>query len=244
MALTGIIGLLIYKWLKHALVRERPFIRHPGITLAMPPLDRYSFPSGHTLHAVSFTWQAVANFPELAWVLIPLAGLIAALARRAGAALSERCAGRRRDRRGAAHCSAQISLVSVRRRRRYASACASCSSPTSTFPRVNGVSTSIRTFRADLRSGRCRHVLVAPSYGERAGAHGASLRCGQDEPGVLRVAAATCRAIRRTGACAGAHCAAALSAARGAALRSGAHPHALRRALCRRTLRASREASR
>ena len=78
MALTGIIGLLIYRRLKHALVRERPFIRHPGITLAMPPLDRYSFPSGHTLHAVAFTWQAVANFPELAWVLIPLAGLIAA----------------------------------------------------------------------------------------------------------------------------------------------------------------------
>ncbi len=78
MAVTGIVGLLIYRWLKHALVRERPFIRHPGITLAMPPLDRYSFPSGHTLHAVAFTWQAVANFPELAWVLIPLASLIAA----------------------------------------------------------------------------------------------------------------------------------------------------------------------
>jgi len=78
MAVTGITGLLIYKWLKHALVRERPFIRHPGITLAMPPLDRYSFPSGHTLHAVAFTWQAVAFFPELGWVLIPIASLIAA----------------------------------------------------------------------------------------------------------------------------------------------------------------------
>src|ERR1700722_2638316 len=78
MAATGIIGLLIYRWLKHTLVRERPFIRHPGITLAMPPLDRYSFPSGHTLHAVSFTWIAVERFPELAWILIQLAGLIAA----------------------------------------------------------------------------------------------------------------------------------------------------------------------
>jgi undecaprenyl-diphosphatase len=78
MAVTGITGLLIYRWLKHTLVRERPFIRHPGITLAMPPLDRYSFPSGHTLHAVAFTWQAVATFPELAWVLVPLTGLIAA----------------------------------------------------------------------------------------------------------------------------------------------------------------------
>jgi undecaprenyl-diphosphatase len=77
MALTGILGVLIYQRLKHTLLRERPFIRHAGITLAMPPLDRYSFPSGHTLHAVAFTWQAVALFPQLGWVLIPLATLIA-----------------------------------------------------------------------------------------------------------------------------------------------------------------------
>ncbi len=77
MALTGAAGALVYRWLKAWLVRERPFIRHAGIELAMAPLDRYSFPSGHTLHAVSFTWQACAHYPELAWVLVPLAGLIA-----------------------------------------------------------------------------------------------------------------------------------------------------------------------
>jgi undecaprenyl-diphosphatase len=78
MAVTGIGGVLLYKWLKRTFVRERPFITHVGIARAAVPLDRYSFPSGHTLHAVSFTWQAVANFPELAWVLFPLAALIAA----------------------------------------------------------------------------------------------------------------------------------------------------------------------
>jgi undecaprenyl-diphosphatase len=78
MAVTGLTGILIYKWLKGRLLRERPFIRHPGITLAMPPLDRYSFPSGHTLHAVAFTWLTVERFPEFAWILIPLCGLIAA----------------------------------------------------------------------------------------------------------------------------------------------------------------------
>jgi undecaprenyl-diphosphatase len=41
-------------------------------------LDRYSFPSGHTLHAVSFTILAVHSFPELAWLLVPFAALIAA----------------------------------------------------------------------------------------------------------------------------------------------------------------------
>jgi len=78
MMLTGILGVGLYKALKHVFVRERPFITHSSISLAAAPLDRYSFPSGHTLHAVSFTWQAVAYFPELAWVLVPLALLIAA----------------------------------------------------------------------------------------------------------------------------------------------------------------------
>jgi undecaprenyl-diphosphatase len=77
MALTGLAGFAIYRRLKTILVRERPYIRHPGITLAMPPLDRYSFPSGHTLHAVCFSCQAVAHFPALAWLLIPAASLIA-----------------------------------------------------------------------------------------------------------------------------------------------------------------------
>jgi undecaprenyl-diphosphatase len=77
MAATGLGGHLIYRRLKSSLVRERPFIRHPGINLAMPALDRYSFPSGHTLHAVSFVWQAVAHFPALAWTLVPAAALIA-----------------------------------------------------------------------------------------------------------------------------------------------------------------------
>ena len=77
MAVTGVLGVGLYKALKHVFVRERPFITHSSISLAMAPLDRYSFPSGHTLHAVSFTWQAVAVFPELSWVLVPLAALIA-----------------------------------------------------------------------------------------------------------------------------------------------------------------------
>lgn len=78
MAGTGLAGLLLYKWMKRTFVRERPFIRHRGICLAATPLDRYSFPSGHTLHAVSFTWQAVAFAPELGVVLIPFAALVAA----------------------------------------------------------------------------------------------------------------------------------------------------------------------
>ncbi|MBS0580206.1 MAG: phosphatase PAP2 family protein [Proteobacteria bacterium] len=78
MALTGSVGVLLYSLLKRIFVRERPFITHRAIDRAGAPLDRYSFPSGHTLHAVSFTWQAGAHFPELLWVLLPLAAMIAA----------------------------------------------------------------------------------------------------------------------------------------------------------------------
>lgn len=78
MLATGAAGLVVYKLLKRTFVRERPFIRHAGISLAQAPLDRYSFPSGHTLHAVCFTWQACAAFPELSFVLMPLALAIAA----------------------------------------------------------------------------------------------------------------------------------------------------------------------
>jgi undecaprenyl-diphosphatase len=78
MLATSAVGLAVYKFLKRTFVRERPFIRHAGISLAGAPLDRYSFPSGHTLHAVAFTWQACVAFPELAVVLVPLALAIAA----------------------------------------------------------------------------------------------------------------------------------------------------------------------
>lgn len=77
MAGTALVGLVIYKLLKHRLVRERPYLTHHEIRVGCAPLDRYSFPSGHTLHAVLFTTIAVAWFPALAAVLIPLAMLIA-----------------------------------------------------------------------------------------------------------------------------------------------------------------------
>jgi undecaprenyl-diphosphatase len=78
MLASGAAGLAVYKLLKRTFVRERPFIRHAGISLAQTPLDRYSFPSGHTLHAVAFAWQACAAFPELSFALVPLALAIAA----------------------------------------------------------------------------------------------------------------------------------------------------------------------
>ena len=78
MLLVGAVGLVLYKFLKRTLVRERPFVGLVGIECAMPPLDRYSFPSGHTLHAVLFTAIAIHHVPALAVVLVPFALLVAA----------------------------------------------------------------------------------------------------------------------------------------------------------------------
>ena len=97
MAAVGFIGVGLYKYLKSRLVRERPYISLAGIVPGTRALDRYSFPSGHTLHAVSFTTLAVNSFPELAWLLVPFADAHRGLARRAWVALPER------RRRGRAH---------------------------------------------------------------------------------------------------------------------------------------------
>jgi undecaprenyl-diphosphatase len=78
MGTMALVGIVVYKLLKHRLVRERPYVTFDGILAGTPPLDRYSFPSGHTLHAVCFTTLATAHFPELGWVLVPFALLVAA----------------------------------------------------------------------------------------------------------------------------------------------------------------------
>jgi len=71
MAVAGLLATALYKKLKAKLVRERPYISHASITLGTAPLDRYSFPSGHTLHVVCFTMVASFHVPELLPVLFP-----------------------------------------------------------------------------------------------------------------------------------------------------------------------------
>jgi undecaprenyl-diphosphatase len=78
MAVTALVGTALYKQLKTRLSRERPYIVYQGIELGTAPLDRYSFPSGHTLHAVCFTILATAHVPQLALVLVPFTLLVGA----------------------------------------------------------------------------------------------------------------------------------------------------------------------
>ncbi|MFP4648086.1 MAG: phosphatase PAP2 family protein [Halorhodospira sp.] len=78
MAATGTIATGLYALLKRQTRRVRPYEADPALIPATPALDRYSFPSGHTLHAVAFTTQAIAHYPALAPWLIPVATLIGA----------------------------------------------------------------------------------------------------------------------------------------------------------------------
>ena len=77
LAATGALGVLCYKLIKNQAVRERPYITHSAIECASAPLDRYSFPSGHTLHAVSFTVMLTTYLPEWGAALVALTTLIA-----------------------------------------------------------------------------------------------------------------------------------------------------------------------
>jgi len=76
MALTGIVAATMYKGLKRWTRRPRPFRTHDAIIPYVAPLDEFSFPSGHTLHAVSFTLIALAYYPMLAPLLVPFTVLV------------------------------------------------------------------------------------------------------------------------------------------------------------------------
>ncbi len=59
-------------------MRERPYINHGDILCGAAPLDRYSFPSGHTLHAACFTTMYAHVEPLMLPFLLPFALLVAA----------------------------------------------------------------------------------------------------------------------------------------------------------------------
>jgi undecaprenyl-diphosphatase len=78
MIAAGLTATLLYKWLKHKTLRPRPHQQFGHIHCLTAPLDRFSFPSGHTLHAVTFSLVAIYYYPALAWLLVPFTLAVAA----------------------------------------------------------------------------------------------------------------------------------------------------------------------
>ncbi|MCD9033860.1 phosphatase PAP2 family protein [Luteimonas sp. Y-2-2-4F] len=78
LAATGVLALTLYKGLKRWTRRPRPCAADRRIRAWVAPLDEFSFPSGHTLHAVAFSAVALWHYPPLAWLLLPFTAAVAA----------------------------------------------------------------------------------------------------------------------------------------------------------------------
>jgi undecaprenyl-diphosphatase len=66
MVLVGIVCTLAYKVLKRGTLRPRPYQALQAVAAGAGALDAFSFPSGHTLHAVAFSLVACSYYPALA----------------------------------------------------------------------------------------------------------------------------------------------------------------------------------
>ncbi len=77
LALNGAACTLIYKMLKVSTRRCRPCDAVVAMHRTVAPLDRFSFPSGHTLHAVGFTLLTILVQPVWTAILVPFAILVA-----------------------------------------------------------------------------------------------------------------------------------------------------------------------
>lgn len=77
MICAGATSLMIYLVLKRVCARARPYETCPTITLRGHVLDKFSFPSGHTLHSVGFSLVLAYHFPMWALVLVPFTIIVA-----------------------------------------------------------------------------------------------------------------------------------------------------------------------
>lgn len=78
MILVGAMGLAAYRVLKARTARPRPYAVHSAIRCGADPLDAFSFPSGHTLHAAAFAILFSAYYPATAPFVLTFAVLVAA----------------------------------------------------------------------------------------------------------------------------------------------------------------------
>ncbi|MFH0934014.1 MAG: phosphatase PAP2 family protein [Pseudomonadota bacterium] len=76
MITVGLVGTLLYKFIKGKTLRPRPFNVYPAIKCMGKTLDQFSFPSGHTMHATAFSIVVLAYYPGLFWLVVPFATLV------------------------------------------------------------------------------------------------------------------------------------------------------------------------
>lgn len=75
MLAVAALGIYQYRYIKHRALRPRPFVAHRRIRQGARVLDEFSFPSGHTMHAVAFAAVLTQAMPWLGILLVPFACL-------------------------------------------------------------------------------------------------------------------------------------------------------------------------
>ncbi|MCQ2062898.1 MAG: phosphatase PAP2 family protein [Fibrobacter sp.] len=65
-------SLIIYEVVKLSTKRPRPFAANPVIKAEVPPLDKYSFPSGHTMNNLAVASAVFFAVPQYGWIMMLL----------------------------------------------------------------------------------------------------------------------------------------------------------------------------
>jgi undecaprenyl-diphosphatase len=65
-----LVSLALYWLIKLSVRRKRPFELLEKVNAAVPPLDKYSFPSGHTMNNLTVGFTVFADAPDIGWIMI------------------------------------------------------------------------------------------------------------------------------------------------------------------------------
>jgi len=65
-----LVSLALYWLLKLSVRRKRPFELLESVSAEVPPLDKYSFPSGHTMNNLAVGFVVFADAPGIGWIVI------------------------------------------------------------------------------------------------------------------------------------------------------------------------------
>jgi undecaprenyl-diphosphatase len=65
-----VISLALYWIFKLGTRRKRPFDTFKDVNADVPPLDKYSFPSGHVMNNLAVGFTILAEIPQIGWVMV------------------------------------------------------------------------------------------------------------------------------------------------------------------------------
>ena len=75
---AAILSLIVYHIIKLSIKRKRPYVLLPGVSTKISPLDKYSFPSGHTMNNLTvslgliYFLQPIGTIAVILLILMPL----------------------------------------------------------------------------------------------------------------------------------------------------------------------------